>query len=311
MYRDSRAGPDDRHAHGYERHVETTNSSNASRQPKLAFESKLFERSQAYEPSNWHISLCALAGRPIPPVPFAVAVVWCTIVITTNELWEHDMSDYFHVPWAYLTLYSSTLVFLLAFRLNVANARWWEARCLWGAQIARSWQLISTMTSCCKDYDTCEIIARWTVAFSVTTKDGLRGTPGKTEELRQVLSTANLSLLENLKMKPLRCMIMIKMCIKRAYENGLMLPHATWMVSANHITVCLIVRWEFGLCASNICTMLGTQSDRGRAGHLLRRRIAYSLHATPLRVLYSLACNHLHVYNHTPFRPCVVQKWCH
>jgi hypothetical protein len=66
----------------------------------------------------------------------------------------------------------------------------------------------------------------------VTTKDALRDTPDKTDELQQVLSKADICLLEGLKMKPLRCMVMIKMCTKRAYEKERMLPHAQWMVSA-------------------------------------------------------------------------------
>lgn len=89
------------------------------------------------------------------------------------------------------------------------------------------------MFRCILDYDVCEVVTRWTVAFCVTTKDTLRGTADAidTEELRQVLSAENMNLLKDVKMKPLRCIIIMKTCIKHAYENGLMLKQAQWMVS--------------------------------------------------------------------------------
>lgn len=113
---------------------------------KLAFRAKPFDRTTVYEPSNW-CGLFTARGRPIPIMPLALSIAWSTAVIITTE--HLDEEQYWRVPWEYVGIYASTLVFLLAFRLNVANSRWWEARCLWGAQIARCWQLISTMIVCC------------------------------------------------------------------------------------------------------------------------------------------------------------------
>ena len=96
--------------------------------------------------------LFALSGRPFPTRVVFASLIWSTVVLLLHKYFDLGVAGYyFVVPWQYLVLYGFALSFLLAFRcgmyvhhvtmiyhyvsprLNIANARWWEARCGWGA----------------------------------------------------------------------------------------------------------------------------------------------------------------------------------
>jgi predicted membrane chloride channel (bestrophin family) len=123
--------------------------------------------SKVYNPNLWLQHLVALHGRPFPKLPILASFVWSCLVICVPDKHVHE---WFQVPWQFLALYGFSLSFLLGFRLNVANSRWWEARCLWGRQIAVSWKLMGMVTMHCNDYKLCECAGRWCVAFAIATK---------------------------------------------------------------------------------------------------------------------------------------------
>ena len=105
----------------------------ADRSQKAARDSRL-----AYNPKSWSETLHLLALHekgPFVLVPCALLTLWATVVgllyslVPKTQPWLDAMPVY--VP----TVLGSTMGLLLAFRLNTAYSRWWEARLLWGNTI--------------------------------------------------------------------------------------------------------------------------------------------------------------------------------
>eukprot|EP00966_Prymnesium_polylepis_P076742 1779100-Prymnesium_polylepis.1 len=119
----------------------------ASHTPRLnPLTAKIAARSQsaarasrlAYNPRSWSETLHLLAlyeKGPFVLVPCALLTLWSAVVGLLHSLVPETQSTLEAMPVYVPTVLGSTMGLLLAFRLNTAYSRWWEARLLWGNTI--------------------------------------------------------------------------------------------------------------------------------------------------------------------------------
>jgi len=146
------------------------------------------------------------------------AIIWQILALNYNVLSSSE-SD-FATSWGsvYSVVFTTTLAFLLVFRLNRVALRWWETRRMWGAIVAH----IRVLTG-----EICEHLnhspklrdraVAWTAAFLVASKQILRGEKYISgDELAGILTPVEVSLLQAAKHPPLYASGEVRHAIQRA-----------------------------------------------------------------------------------------------
>ena len=87
-------------------------------------------------------------------------------------------------PWAstYTLVLTTTLAFLLVFRLNRVAIRWWDTRSMWGSVIAHSRLLVGAIAEHCNHEPECRDAAiAWVAAHAIALKEHMRDDDGHFE----------------------------------------------------------------------------------------------------------------------------------
>lgn len=151
-----------------------------------------------YDPSEWlppmRLQLTSLNSFVMIPLGLLTAL---TFVLTLFAgVGEGPPPAWLNLPTFAHVVLGGALSFLMVFRTNTAYSRWWEARLMWGqvAVTSRSMaaQSISMLTPPAR-----RLLVHQLIAFAVSMKNSLRGTPiraselvGEGEELARALNDA-------------------------------------------------------------------------------------------------------------------------
>ena len=164
-------------------------------------------------------------------VPLALvttnAIVW-TILI------KFPLKGSFFIdkePWAsiYTLVLTTTLAFLLVFRLNRAAIRWWDTRQMWGSVIAHSRLLVGAIVEHCNHEPECRDIAiAWVAAHAIALKEHMRESDGnyEYEEIVGFLSPEQFKCVASSKHPCVYAATEIRHALKRAFTVSADTPAA-------------------------------------------------------------------------------------
>jgi putative membrane protein len=122
----------------------------------------------------------------------------------------------------YTDVLSSTLAFLLVFRLNRAALRWWDTRRMWGAIVANARMMADGfMTHMSHAPEECDDAIKWLAGFLIATKQHLRNY-GKfyidSDELAGFLSKDDILLISASPHPVLFTTSRIRLALKQAFQ---------------------------------------------------------------------------------------------
>ena len=191
-----------------------------------------------YKPDEWLQSLIAIKGRALPlavigAVAASSAVLLAIVVFGTGAGYENCEDDddgecrTVIMSSAAHTFVGIAAFFLLGFRANASNDRFYEGRKQWGMVINRTRDLSRQIVTYLPDADsgvkggsTHRRACGFVVAFAVTMKRHLRDERGELGELRDVLSQEDCDAIAEAKHMPLYVLDVLSSYIERARSTG-------------------------------------------------------------------------------------------
>jgi len=134
----------------------------------------------SYNGRNWWQNAFAWSGTALPLCYFriAIATLYCICILLISRLGIHQgwftegVTDESTVDAFGHSVLGSLIGFLLVFRMNASNARFWEGRSLWGTIINASRNLVRAGSEHTRDG---EELADLTAGFAICLKCSLRG----------------------------------------------------------------------------------------------------------------------------------------
>lgn len=134
----------------------------------------------SYPKSNegWLKTLFMFKGRALSSValPWTVAIIHAIVYTVLQQQGFFHISADWNGDIFFGVVLSSTLSFLLVFRLNRAASRYWDARAKWGMIVAKSRNFLgSIITYSDHNLHERDEAIRWLIAFNIATMELLRG----------------------------------------------------------------------------------------------------------------------------------------
>jgi putative membrane protein len=196
------------------------------REAALCLEGKA-QREYTSSNEGWLATLFMIRGRALDRIalPWAFitlhAIVYTvlqeTVFSESIETGTNNLLNNWEVVFGFVL--SSTLAFLLVFRLQRAADRYWTARFYWGDLVAKGRTLISGLVV----HGTCQHrdhAIRWLIAHTVAIMEQLRGrTLYDGSILAGILTLPELKRLENSKHPPIHAMTKVRHHLRQAFHN--------------------------------------------------------------------------------------------
>lgn len=153
--------------------------STAARREKSLLEASAIIRNSTKSNDSYLKTIFLLQGRAIHK--FSVPLTICTLnSIIWTLLIKTRFKDSFEIPsepWAslYTLVLTTSLAFLLVFRLNRVAIRWWDTREKWGMIVAHTRILVEAASiHCDHDKEHRDEAVRWTAGFLIAVKEHMR-----------------------------------------------------------------------------------------------------------------------------------------
>jgi putative membrane protein len=188
--------------------------------------------------SGWYQTLFIIKGRALDWMiaPWVVVVLHATLYTLFQELWFPQLQQDTMQTWNpfFTFVLSSTLSFLLVFRLNRAAQRFWLAREYWGTMVARGRTIVSGLLVYGNHSPRHRDDAiRWLAAFAICTMEYLRGRRDLVPDMfAGLVSKQELQKLERQNHPPLYACRRVRCHLKAIFQ----VSHHTHIATANQWT---------------------------------------------------------------------------